>query len=171
MPFLRHQKFHKQKFLNKEMASPSLTHPPCHPSTPHSPLPTPHSPLKMSRLVLLVDDEADVRAIAQLGLEIGAGWRVLIATSGQEAIELAALHQPDVILLDWMMPGMDGRETVRQLKNNIDTQKIPVILMTAKVQQSDQGRFEGLDVAAFFAKPFRPLKLADQIREALGWEE
>ncbi|MEH2177067.1 response regulator [Nostoc sp.] len=123
----------------------------------------------MSRNILIVDDEEDVQAIAKLGLEMGAGWNVLTACSGREALNLAANSKLDVILLDMMMPDMDGRATLQQLKANPITKSIPVILLTAKVQESDQKSFTGLDVAAVFAKPFRPLKLAAQIREALGW--
>lgn len=124
----------------------------------------------MSKCVLLVDDEPDVRAIARLGLEMGAGWQVLDASSGQEAITVAAQHQPDVILLDMMMPDMDGRMTLQALKADSQTQSIPVILVTAKVQPSDHTSFADMDVAAVVAKPFRPLQLATQICEALGWE-
>ena len=122
----------------------------------------------MSKNILIVDDEEDVRAIAKLGLEMGAGWNVLTASSGQEALNVAVNHKLDVILLDMMMPDMDGRATLQQLKANPATKKIPVILLTAKFQQSDRERFIDLDVAAIFAKPFRPLKLAEQISEVLG---
>ena len=122
----------------------------------------------MSKNILIVDDEEDVRAIAKLGLEMGAGWNVLTASSGQEALNVAVNHKLDVILLDMMMPDMDGRATLQQLKANPVTKKIPVILLTAKFQQSDRERFTDLDVAAIFAKPFRPLKLAEQISEVLG---
>ncbi|MDZ8025649.1 MAG: response regulator [Nostoc sp. DedQUE01] len=123
----------------------------------------------MNRSILIVDDEEDVQAIAKLGLEMGAGWNVLTACSGREALNVAANFKLDVILLDMMMPDMDGRATLQQLKANPVTQSIPVILLTAKVQDSDRDIFTGLDVAAVFAKPFRPLKLAGQISEALGW--
>ncbi|MEH2070378.1 MAG: response regulator [Nostoc sp.] len=123
----------------------------------------------MSRNILIVDDEEDVQAIAKLGLEMGAGWNVLTACSGREALNIAANFKLDVILLDMMMPDMDGRATLQQLKANPATQSIPVILLTAKVQDSDRNSFTGLDVAAVFAKPFRPLKLAAQISEALSW--
>jgi CheY-like chemotaxis protein len=122
----------------------------------------------MNRNILIVDDEEDVRAIAKLGLEMGAGWNVLTASSGQEALNVAVNHKLDVILLDMMMPDMDGRATLQQLKANPVTKKIPVILLTAKFQQSDRESFTDLDVAAIFAKPFRPLKLAEQISEVLG---
>ncbi|QSJ15136.1 response regulator [Nostoc sp. UHCC 0702] len=122
----------------------------------------------MSKCVLIVDDEEDVRAIAQMGLEMASGWTVLTANSGQEALIVAATSQPDVILLDMMMPDMDGRATLQQLKANPITQHIPVILMTAKVQPSDQESFAELEIAAVFAKPFRPLKLADDISSVLS---
>ncbi|WP_421654823.1 response regulator [Leptothermofonsia sp. ETS-13] len=125
----------------------------------------------MSKTVLIVDDEEDVRAIAKLGLEMGASWNVLTASSGQEALAVAATYQPDVILLDMMMPEMDGRATFQQLQANPTTKPIPVILVTAKAQQFDQNSFVDMGVAAVFAKPFRPLKLAEQIKEALGWGE
>ncbi|MCF2150450.1 response regulator [Desmonostoc muscorum LEGE 12446] len=123
----------------------------------------------MNRSILIVDDEEDVQAIAKLGLEMGAGWNVLTACSGREALNVAANFKLDVILLDMMMPDMDGRATLQQLKANPVTQSIPVILLTAKVQDADRDSFTGLDVTAVFAKPFRPLKLAAQISEALGW--
>lgn len=124
----------------------------------------------MSRTILIVDDEEDVRSITQLGLEMASSWTVLTASSGQEALDLAAIHQPDVILLDMMMPDMDGRTTLQRLKANPVTQALPVILVTAKVQSSDGNPFGDLEVAAVFAKPFRPLQLAQQIGEALNWD-
>lgn len=123
----------------------------------------------VSKRILIVDDEADVLAIAQLGLEMSASWNVLTASSGEEALSVAAKQQPDVILLDLMMPDMDGRATLQHLKTNPATQQIPVILVTAKVQQADRESFARLEVAAVFAKPFRPLELAEQICEALDW--
>jgi CheY-like chemotaxis protein len=122
----------------------------------------------MGKCVLIVDDEEDVRAIAKMGLEMAVGWTVLTASSGEEALALAAINQPDVILLDMMMPDMDGRTTLQQLKANPATQQIPVILVTAKLQSSDRESFANLDAIAVFAKPFRPLKLAEQIIVALG---
>ncbi|OKH55817.1 two-component system response regulator [Calothrix sp. HK-06] len=122
----------------------------------------------MSKCVLIIDDEEDVRAIAQMGLEMGSDWKVLTASSGQEALIIAQTNQPDVILLDMMMPDMDGRATLQKLKANPATVNIPVIMVTAKLQQSDQESFAQLDVVAVFAKPFRPLKLASEIDATLG---
>jgi CheY-like chemotaxis protein len=121
----------------------------------------------MSKCVLIVDDEEDVRAIAQMGLEMATDWNILCASSGEEALAIAATKQPDIILLDMMMPDMDGRTTLQKLKANPTTQQIPVILVTAKIQQSEQESFADMDVAAVLAKPFRPLKLADQINAVL----
>lgn len=121
----------------------------------------------MSKCILIVDDEEDVRAIAQMGLEMTSDWTVLTANSGQEALSIAAINQPDVILLDMMMPNMDGRATLQQLKANPITQHIPVILVTAKVQPSEKENFAELEIAAVFAKPFRPLKLAEDINEVV----
>ncbi|MCC5637345.1 response regulator [Nostoc sp. CHAB 5844] len=121
----------------------------------------------MSKCILIVDDEEDVRAIAQMGLEMSVNWTVLSASSGQEALAIATNNQPDVILLDMMMPDMDGRATLQQLKANPLTRRIPVILVTAKIQPLDQESFAELDIAAVFVKPFRPLKLAEQISSAL----
>jgi len=72
----------------------------------------PNEKCYMSKCVLLVDDEEDVLAVTRMGLEMSAGWKVLTATSGKEAVAIATEHQPDVILLDWMMPEMDGRATL-----------------------------------------------------------
>ncbi|MBF2048558.1 MAG: response regulator [Elainella sp. C42_A2020_010] len=125
----------------------------------------------MTKRVLLVDDEEDARTIAQLALEMSTDWTILTASSGPEAIRLAVSEHLDVILLDMMMPGMDGRTTLQQLKANPATQSIPVILATAKVQPSERASLEKLEVIAVFTKPIRPLELAEQILEALNPEE
>ena len=121
----------------------------------------------MSKCVLIVDDEDDVRAITKMGLEMAAGWTVLTASCGEEALAIATDNQLDVILLDVMMPDMDGVATLKQLKANPVTQQIPVILATAKIQPSDRESFSDLEVAAVFTKPFRPLQLANQIMAVL----
>jgi CheY-like chemotaxis protein len=122
----------------------------------------------MSQCVLLVDDEEDARSIIKLGLEMSTDWTILTASSGQEALTLAAEHHPDVILLDMMMPEMDGRATLQHLKENPETRNIPVILATAKVQPAEAATFQELDVIAVFTKPVRPLELAEQILQVLN---
>ncbi|AFY54591.1 response regulator with CheY-like receiver, AAA-type ATPase, and DNA-binding domains [Rivularia sp. PCC 7116] len=122
----------------------------------------------MTKSILVVDDEEDIRALIQLGLEMQAGWKVLNSNSGEEAILIAESQQPDAILLDLMMPDMDGKTTLKKLKDNPQTKQIPVILMTAKSKSSVEESFSDLDVAAIFTKPLRPLNLAQQISEVIS---
>jgi CheY-like chemotaxis protein len=125
----------------------------------------------MPHRVLIIDDEEDIRQVAALSLETVAGWDVLMANSGANGIARAEEEQPDAILLDVMMPGMDGPTTFQQLKKNPATASIPVVLLTAKVQAADKKRFSDLGVAGVLFKPFDPLTLAQQIADAVGWEE
>jgi CheY-like chemotaxis protein len=121
------------------------------------------------RKILIIDDEDDIREVAALSLESIAGWEVVTASSGAQGLARAIEHRPDAILLDVMMPGMDGPTTFRELRKNPATDKIPVLLLTAKVQSSDQRRFADLGVESVLFKPFDPLTLADQISAVLGW--
>jgi CheY-like chemotaxis protein len=125
----------------------------------------------MSRKILLVDDEDDIREVAQMSLEMTAGWDVVTASSGAEALRLAAAERPDAILLDVMRPGMDGPATARALRAADDTAPIPIILLTAKVQAADRRRFDDLGVAGVLSKPFDPMELAAQVSGVLGWTE
>lgn len=123
----------------------------------------------MARKILIVDDEDDIREVAALSLESVAGWDVITASSGAQALARAASENPDAILLDVMMPGMDGPTTFLELQKNPATAQIPVLLLTAKVQASDQRRFADLGVKAVLFKPFDPLELSSQIASVLGW--
>ncbi|MGD1922148.1 MAG: response regulator [Pleurocapsa sp.] len=122
----------------------------------------------MSKNILIIDDEEDVKAIAQMGLEMAAGWHVITASTGKEGLELAEQKQPEVILLDLMMPEWDGKETLRQLKDNRKTNNIPVILMTAKTQSAIALELSYLDLIGIITKPFRPLELPEQITNILN---
>ena len=121
--------------------------------------------------ILIIDDEDDIREVAALSLEATANWEILTASSGREGIETAAREKPEAILMDVMMPEMDGPTTFKHMQANPATAGIPVVLLTAKVQGVDQRRFAGLGVAAVLFKPFDPLTLAGQISEALGWQD
>ena len=123
----------------------------------------------MPHRILIIDDEDDIREVAALSLETIAGWQVITANSGAQGLARAIEHQPDAILLDVMMPVMDGPTTFRELRKNPLTARIPVLLLTAKVQSSDQRRFADLGVQAILFKPFDPLTLSTQIAETLGW--
>ncbi len=98
--------------------------------------------------ILLIDDEETIQEVVQVGIEIEAGWQVAIASSGQEGINLAQNQQPDAILLDVMMPDMDGIATLSHLKANAKTRKIPVIFLTAKTQAVEEDQFQGLVLQA-----------------------
>jgi CheY-like chemotaxis protein len=123
----------------------------------------------MSHRILIIDDEDDIREVAALSLETVAGWDVAVASSGAQGLARAAEYNPDAILLDVMMPGMDGPTTFRALRKNPATAQIPVLLLTAKVQGNDQRRFADLGVEAVLFKPFDPMTLSSQIAGVLGW--
>ena len=125
------------------------------------------------RRILIIDDEEDIREVAALSLEATAGWEIVTASSGADGI-LAAVNSkpvPAAILMDVMMPEMDGPSTFRLMQQNPELAGIPVLLLTAKVQGVDQRRFAGLGVSGVLFKPFNPLTLADQICEKLGWKD
>lgn len=123
-----------------------------------------------AKRILIVDDEEDIRDVAKLALETLGGWQVLTASSGSQGLLVAEQEQPDAILLDVMMPDMDGVRTFQKLQANRATQNIPVILLTAKVQSADQRRFDELGVKAVIAKPFKTMSLANQIAEIFNWD-
>ena len=122
----------------------------------------------MSKSILIIDDEEDVKDIAQMGLEMAADWQVITASTGKEGLGLAEHEHPEVILLDLMMPEWDGKETLKQLKANLNTATIPVILMTAKTKTAIADELAELDLAGVITKPFRPLELPAQITEILS---
>lgn len=116
--------------------------------------------------LLVIDDEDDIRDVAIVTLEFTRGWTIESADCGSRGVETARAFRPDVILLDVMMPDLDGPATFRMLQSLDDTRDIPVIFLTAKVQPADLRKFTQLGVRGVIAKPFDPLKLADQV-EAL----
>lgn len=122
-----------------------------------------------AKRILLVDDEEDVREVARMSLEMMGGFEVLPASSGAEALERAERERPDAIVMDVMMPGMDGPTTFRALRDNPATRTIPVILLTAKVQPPDRAGLQALGVEGVLTKPFDPLTLAQEISDLLGW--
>lgn len=119
--------------------------------------------------ILVVDNEQYIQEVAKICLETVAGWEVVTANSGMEGITKAETNQPDAILLDVMMPDMDGIATFEKLQANPATKAIPVILLTAKIQATDRRRYAQMGMATAIAKPFNPLELAGQIAAALNW--
>jgi CheY-like chemotaxis protein len=126
--------------------------------------------MAIANRILIIDDEDDIREVAKASLELMGGFTVLVASSSKEGLIKAEIEQPDAILLDVMLPDMDGTTAFKHLQKNPATSQIPVILLTAKVQSADQRQFADLGVWAVIPKPFDPINLANQISEVLGWE-
>lgn len=124
----------------------------------------------MKRRVLVVDDDASIREVTRTCLELVGGWQVDVAASGHEALRLSTDNPPDAILLDVMMPAMDGPSTFAHLQDDPRTHDVPVVLLTAKVQPAERRRWEHLGVAGVLTKPFDPLTLPGAIAELLGWD-
>ncbi|HEV7573591.1 MAG TPA: response regulator [Thermoanaerobaculia bacterium] len=117
--------------------------------------------------ILIIDDENDIQEVARLSLQLTENWNVIGANGGAAGTLLALSSDPDAILLDVMMPDMDGPTTLRVLQHQGST--IPVIFLTAKVQPVDRQKFMQLGVRGIISKPFDPLTLGKQIREMLAW--
>ncbi len=122
-----------------------------------------------TKRILVIDDDDGVREIIQFSLEAAAGWEVLTAASGKEGLAKAEADQPDAILLDVMMPELDGPATFRQLQANVVTADIPTILLTAKARTSEQKQFLDLGVTGVITKPFKPMELVEEIQGILNW--
>jgi two-component system, OmpR family, alkaline phosphatase synthesis response regulator PhoP len=117
--------------------------------------------------LLLAEDEPDVQLIARLSLK-RAGFTVVTVGNGLEVLERVASERPDAILLDWMMPDMDGFETCRRLKADPATAPIPVIFLTARVQEAEVARALALGAAGCIGKPFDALTLGQHVMEILA---
>lgn len=117
--------------------------------------------------VLVIDDEPDIRMVAQFGLT-AAGMDVVMAAGGLEGVFRAREERPDVIVLDVMMPGMDGYDTLAALRKDPDTANIPVVLLTAKTLSDKDEQLRGQGVVDILTKPFLPKELADRIARIKG---
>ncbi len=115
--------------------------------------------------ILYIEDEPDIQTVAKLALETVGGFTVEICGSGDMALERAPDFDPDLILLDVMMPGMDGPETLSALRRIVGLSETPVIFMTAKVMESEVEWYEKLGAVGVIPKPFDPMTLADRVRE------
>jgi CheY-like chemotaxis protein len=126
----------------------------------------------MTRRVLVVDDDELLREVAQTALELVGGWQVLTAQSGPQAYRQALAEHPDAILLDVMMPGVDGPSTVAALRADPATRDIPIIFLTAKMPSEDLvEEWRPLRLAGVIPKPFDPMTLAADMASLLGWAE
>lgn len=124
----------------------------------------------MTRRILVIDDEEAIRLIIKASLELTAGWTVLSAASGAEGLSIAQTQQPDAILLDMMMPEMDGIALFHRLQAQPLTQDIPAIFLTAQVIATERQKLENLG-AGMILKPFEPIAIARQIKTLLNWHD
>lgn len=115
--------------------------------------------------ILYVDDEKDIRIVTKFALESMGGFEVSVCGSGFEALETAPALKPDLILLDVMMPNMDGPTTLDKLRNLPATVAMPVVFMTAKVQPHEVAAYRELGAIDVIAKPFDPATLADTVKQ------
>jgi CheY-like chemotaxis protein len=118
--------------------------------------------------ILCVEDEPDIQAVARLALELVGGYTVQVCGTGEEALIVVPRFKPDLILLDVMMPGMDGPTFLVHLRRHPELNMTPVIFMTARAQPAEIAEFTNLGALDVIAKPFDPLALAGQVRSI--WE-
>lgn len=123
---------------------------------------------KVLKRILCVEDESDIRAVAEMALTSVGGFTVLSCASGSEAIDKAAAFRPDLMLLDVMMPGMDGPESLKRLRALPGLEAVPAVFLTAKALPSEIARYKKLGALDVIAKPFDPMTLADQVNQI--WE-
>ncbi|NIR45693.1 MAG: response regulator [Gemmatimonadetes bacterium] len=117
--------------------------------------------------VVLIDDDPDLRKLLKLTLEFTAGWQVSAAAAGAEGIEMVRRVNPDIAVVDIMMPDMDGYEVCQRLKDDPATADIPVVFLTAR-KELDEARVEACGARGVVIKPFEPEELADQLRTLCG---
>ena len=122
----------------------------------------------LPKRVLLIDDDDDIREVAALAFESAGEFEVATADGGDAGVEQALRTRPDVVLLDVMMPGIDGPSTLARLRAHQETRAVPVIFLTAKVQASDKRTLLALGAQGIIAKPFDPMLLPDQVLEILS---
>jgi two-component system OmpR family response regulator len=122
-------------------------------------------PASKLQRILYVEDEPDIQAVAQIALETVGGFTIKICQHGQQALAEAAAFKPDLLLLDVMMPDMDGPTTLVQLHQQPELAHIPAVFMTAKVQPQEVEQLRTLGAVDVITKPFDPMTLAEQIRE------
>jgi CheY-like chemotaxis protein len=118
--------------------------------------------------ILYIDDEEDISAVATMSLELDPGFEVRACASGHDAVPLAASWQPDIILLDVMMPGIDGPSTLAALRAQAETADIPIVFITARTQAQEVEALKALGARGVIAKPFDPMALAGTVRDYLN---
>lgn len=125
----------------------------------------------MTRRILLVDDDDAIRLVARLALERVGGHEVVAVPDGESALTAVVDGRFDVVLLDVMMPGLDGPSTLQRLRGLPQATEVPVVFLTASVRSDEVARLEQLGVAGVLGKPFDPATLATELGAVLGWQD
>ena len=118
------------------------------------------------KTILIADDDEDLRLLVQVTLE-SPTYRIFTAVDGRKALEAVNQHRPDLLIIDWMMPGLNGCEAVAQLRENPETASIPVVMLTARDGLEAKEEIVSLALAGYLAKPFSPLELIKKVRAVL----
>lgn len=116
--------------------------------------------------ILIADDQEHLRFLVRTTLDCG-DYRILEAADGEEALRVAREEQPDLLILDWMMPRMSGLDVLQALREDPATCEIPVIMLTAKAQAADRNQAIMKGIRGYLTKPFSPLELMDRVEKAL----
>lgn len=117
--------------------------------------------------LLHVEDDADIRQIAKLSLELSGEFEIVQCDSGPDALAQLSSFAPDIILLDMMMPGMTGKETLMHIRQMPPFAQTPAVFMTARAQKAEMDELRAIGAADVISKPFDPMGLADQIKQAM----
>jgi two-component system phosphate regulon response regulator PhoB len=118
------------------------------------------------KTILIADDDEDLRLLVQVTLE-NPTYRILTAVNGRKALESVNQHRPDLLIIDWMMPGLNGCEAVARMRENPETASIPVVMLTARDGLGAKEETASLSLAGYLDKPFSPLELIKKVREVL----
>jgi CheY-like chemotaxis protein len=121
--------------------------------------------------VLVVDDDENIRELTQLALQAVSDWHIVTADGGLAALEICRAQHPDAVLMDLMMPDMDGLTTFEHLQADEATRDIPVILFTAKGRVGERQPWDGYAIRGMIAKPYDPMTLGDRVSEILEWSD
>jgi CheY-like chemotaxis protein len=129
------------------------------------------NPIVATKHILVIDDNDHIQQIVQAALQRLTSWTVSVASSAKEGIAKAEEEHPDVILMDYMMPEMNGVDCLKYLRSNPKTESIPVLFLTAYQNLTEPRRFQAMGAVGAIAKPFDPFFLAPHIIQTLGWED
>ena len=119
------------------------------------------------KTIVIADDDADLRLLVEVTLE-NPTYRIITAVDGIQALETVNEHHPDLLIIDWMMPGLNGCEVVTELRQHPHMATLPVVMLTARDAQEAQAQTASLALAGYLVKPFSPLELIQKVREVLA---